>query len=127
MFRRIDHVELVPSDLDRSISFYTSAFGFRLKERRPVSAPPIREIAYLTLGDTTLELLSVDGTEAPGDAWRIGFRGIALEVDDMAAALAGLRAQGVEPWWGPVDLGNSERAEIKDPDGLMIELRRWKK
>lgn len=26
---------------------------------------------------------------------------------------------------GPVNLGTSMRAELKDPDGLTIELRQW--
>jgi hypothetical protein len=26
----------------------------------------------------------------------------------------------------PVDLGHSLRGEIRDPDGLIIELRQWK-
>jgi len=31
----------------------------------------------------------------------------------------------VEITWGPITLGKSKRAEIKDPDGLSIELRQW--
>jgi glyoxylase I family protein len=27
--------------------------------------------------------------------------------------------------WGPVNLGDSRRAEIHDIDGLPIELRQW--
>ena len=33
MFKRIDHVEITASDLDRSIRFYTDIFGFTMKER----------------------------------------------------------------------------------------------
>jgi len=31
----------------------------------------------------------------------------------------------VAPSWGPVTIGKSIRAEIKDPDGFPIELRQW--
>jgi len=127
MFRRIDHVEIVPADLERSLRFYTEVLGFRVKNRHPVGAPPLREVAYLTLGDTMLELLGVDGPAAPSaDAWQVGSRGLALEVADMDAALGLLAEKGIAPTWGPVDLGDSIRAEIRDPDGLMVELRRWK-
>ena len=127
MFCRIDHVEIVPSDLERSIRFYSEVLGFRLKTRHPAGQPPLREVAYLTLGDTMLELLGVDAPAAVSDeAWQVGSRGLALEVEDMGAALAFLGERGITPSWGPVDLGASSRAEIRDPDGLMVELRHWK-
>ena len=31
MFKRIDHVEIAPADLERSIAFYTEILGFRMK------------------------------------------------------------------------------------------------
>ena len=36
------------------------------------------------------------------------------------------QASGIEITKGPVDLGSSERAEMKGPDGIQIELRQWK-
>lgn len=50
---------------------------------------------------------------------------IALAVDDMDAAVEHLKAKGIEITAGPVTLGSSKRAEIKDPDGLSIEIRQW--
>ena len=50
---------------------------------------------------------------------------IAIEVEDMDKAVEYLKAKGVEISSGPVVLGKSKRAEIKDPDGLSIELRQW--
>jgi len=127
MFRRIDHVEIVPADLDRSTRFYKEVLGFQIKSRHPVGVPPLREVVYLTLGDTMLELLGVDGPAAPSaEAWQVGPRGLALEVEDMGAALQLLAEKGIAPAWGPADLGDSTRAEIRDPDGLMVELRHWK-
>jgi glyoxylase I family protein len=126
MFRRIDHVEIVPRDLDRSMKFYTDILGFRIRDRRKVEAPPIVEVIYLTLGDTVLELLSVSDAEPEaGEGWRYGYRMMAIEVEDMDRALAWLETRGVEAAWGPVSLGASRRAEIRDPDGLPIELRQW--
>lgn len=50
---------------------------------------------------------------------------IALEVEDMEKVIKYLTSKGVGISWGPVTLGKSQRAEIKDPDGLSIELRQW--
>jgi glyoxylase I family protein len=127
MFRRIDHVEIVPKDLETSIRFYSDVLGFRLKSRRSVSAPPMHEVVYLTLGDTMLELIGADVEAVPDpERWSVGFRGMALEVEDMTAALDALGERGIPAVWGPADLGDSFRAEIRDPDGLIVELRQWK-
>ncbi len=125
MFKRIDHVEITSGDLDRSIRFYKEIFGFALKERIKPSSPEIEEIAFLTLGDTMLELLKIKNSTPPPKGPQIGFRMMAIEVDDMDLAIAYLRGKGVEVSWGPVTLGKSKRAEVKDPDGLGIELRQW--
>lgn len=126
LFKRIDHVELVPADLERTIAFYTTVLGFSVKSRHLVGAAPLREVAYLTLGDTMLELLGIAGPLPPrADAFPVGYHMLALEVSDMKAALDYLEKQGIRASWGPVALGTSIRAEIQDPDGLPIELRQW--
>ena len=127
MFRRIDHVEIVPSDFDRSITFYTEVLGFKLKQRLSIGVPPLRDIAYLQLGDTVLELLDFEtaGPPAP-EVPRVGYRMMAIEVDGMEEALAYLAGRGVRPSRAPYASGaGSLRAEIRDPDGLPIELRQW--
>ena len=126
LFKRIDHVEIIPSDFEKSLAFYCDVLGFKAGERYAVDMPPLREIVYLTLGDTVLELLSVkDPAQASAEAWQVGYRMMALEVADMDEALAYLADHDVKPVWGPMDLGGPKRAEITDPDGLGIELRDW--
>ncbi len=125
MFKRIDHVEITTGDLERSIRFYKEVFGFALKERRKPSSPEIEEIAFLTLSDTMLELLLITHSAPPPKGPQIGFRTMAIEVDDMDQAIEYLRGKGVEVSMRPVTIGTSKRAEIKDPDGLSIELRQW--
>lgn len=126
MFKRIDHVEIIPSDFEKSIAFYTDVLGFTVKQRMTVSAPPLEEIAYLKLGDSVVEMMRVTEAACPtNDPWSVGYRAIALEVEDMDKAVEYLAEQGVPITWGPVDLGTSKRAEIHDVDGLPIELRQW--
>ncbi len=126
MFKRIDHIEIIPIDLERSIAFYTDILGFSVKQKMTVTAAPLEEIAYLALGDTVLELMRVkDPTITAAEPWGTGYRMMALEVEDMDAALAFLAGKGITPSWGPVTLGPSKRAEIHDCDGVPIELRQW--
>lgn len=126
MFTRIDHVEILPSDFDRSMAFYQDVLEFRLMSRMPVETGPLKEIAYLQLGDTVIELLHMENPAPMSTSMTVGYRAIALEVESMEAATAYLSERGVSVTWGPVDLGESIRAEINDPDGLTIELREWK-
>ena len=126
MFKRIDHIEIAPSDLERSIAFYTEVLGFRMKERIQIGAPMLKQVVYLELGDTMLELLDyVD--PAPADhTIRVGYRIMALEVDSMEDALAFLAEKGIKPSVPPIVVGGgSLRGEIVDVDGLSIELRQW--
>lgn len=126
MFKRIDHIEIVVKDLEKSIKFYTEILNFNLKSRHQVGIGPLEEIVYLTLGDTMLELMKVKVSQAASAAeWLPGYRMMAIEVEDMDKATEYLKTKGVEITWGPMDLGGSKRAEIKDPDGNSIELRQW--
>jgi glyoxylase I family protein len=56
---------------------------------------------------------------------RLGWQFLALEVQDMDAALRHLEAHGVDASWGPMKRPDYARAEIRDPDGNPIELRQW--
>ena len=127
MFKRVDHVEIVASDAEQTIDFYVSILGFRIKSRNAVTMAPMREVIYLALGDTIIEIIAVDVPSPKSEApWQVGYRGIALEVEDMAKAVAYLQSKNIAIDLEPVDLGDCLRGEIRDPDGLIIELRQWK-
>ncbi|MGC2414980.1 MAG: VOC family protein [Stellaceae bacterium] len=55
----------------------------------------------------------------------LGYRMIAIEVDDMEKTAAYLKEKGVDIVWGPVVRPTYARAEICDPSGNRIELRQW--
>jgi glyoxylase I family protein len=127
MFKKIDHIEIVPEDLGKTLNFYTDVLGFKLKERqagRPGS--PWKEIIYLTLNGSLLEILDpVSAAPRSTAAVQVGYRMIALEVDDMDKAVEYLKGKGVELSRPAMLLGKSKRAEITDPNGLSIEIRQW--
>ena len=97
MFKRIDHVEIIPRDLEKTIDFYVNVLGFEIKRRQKVEVPPLQEVVYLRLGDTDIELLSVENPDASSDTqWQVGYRMMALEVDDMNETIEYLKGKGIE-------------------------------
>jgi catechol 2,3-dioxygenase-like lactoylglutathione lyase family enzyme len=129
LFKRIGHIELLTAQPERAIGFYTGVLGFKVRSRDRVPQTPMGplDLVYLELGGTTVELMCYpEATIAQGVLGeRLGYRMMALEVEDMDRALAHLRSKGVEPSWGPVKRPSYARAEIRDPDGNAIELRQW--
>ena len=126
MFKRIDHVEIITSNFEKTLAFYTNILGFKVGDSKPINKPPLLEVVYIKLGDTVIELISADKPEArPKNFWHVGYCRIALEVEDMEKSIAYLKSKGVKITVPPANLGNSLRAEFEDPDGLSIELRQW--
>ena len=85
------------------------------------------DLVYLDLSGTVVELISYEGASvdpAPKKE-HLGYRMIALEVDDMQKTTDYLRTRGVEVVWGPRVRETYSRAEICDPNGYRIELRQW--
>jgi catechol 2,3-dioxygenase-like lactoylglutathione lyase family enzyme len=131
MFKRIDHVEIVTDQLDRTVEFYTEVLGFTVKardriERSSLLGVPI-DLVYLDLGGTVVELISYEGVtvDPAPQTEHLGYRMMALEVDDMQKTADYLRTKGVEIVWGPRVRETYSRAEIRDPNGYHIELRQW--
>ena len=130
MFKRIDHVEIVTDQPDQTVSFYTDVLGFNVKSRVRIerSGLGVRiDVVDLVLGGTVVELISYEGISvdpAPRNE-HLGYRMIALEVDDMQKAADYLSTKGVDIVWGPRVRETYARAEICDPNGYRIELRQW--
>jgi glyoxylase I family protein len=130
MFKRIDHVELVTDQPERTVKFYTEVLGFKVRSRDRIDGSPLGvplSLVYLDLGGTTVELMSYEGASvdpAPPNE-HLGYRMMALEVDDMQTTVEYLRTKGIEIVWGPKIREKYARAEIRDPDGNHIELRQW--
>ena len=129
MFKRIDHVEIVTDKPAETEAFYTDVLGFRVKARDRIERPDgsALNLAYLDLGGTTIELMSWEGVPvgpAPRDE-HLGYRMIALEIDDMQKTTEYLNGKGVDIVWGPMVRDTYARAEIRDPNGYGIELRQW--
>jgi glyoxylase I family protein len=128
MFQAVDHVEVVAEDLERTLAFYTNVLGFTLARRvRYDTTDYAADIICVTLGDFMVEILGPAPRPDPDGGSRAGVKLFALRVDDMAKTIAELERKGVAVTWGPRQGGAFDgiRAEIKDPNGISIELREW--
>ncbi|MDQ3981414.1 MAG: methylmalonyl-CoA epimerase [Actinomycetota bacterium] len=98
MLGKIEHVALAVADLDAAIAHYESVWGLEVSHRERVEDQGVEE-AMLPLGESFLQLLgptAPDTTVGKFVARRgEGLHHIAYEVDDLAATLAELAAQGV--------------------------------
>jgi catechol 2,3-dioxygenase-like lactoylglutathione lyase family enzyme len=111
---RIGALNIVCTDLARSLRFYAELLGFALVERE-------EWFAQLRCGEREVTLLAVAKEPVlPGRYCQRPSLSFDLMVGDLAAELARLRAAGVALADGPAP--NDQRAFIADPDGLVIEL-----
>ena len=122
---RVLHTMLRVGDLERSIRFYTEVLGMRLLRQHdyPDGKFTLAFVGYgLESEQAVIELTYNYGV----DRYDLGsgYGHIALEVDDAAAACAGIRQRGgrVVREAGPMKHGSTIIAFVEDPDGYRIEL-----
>jgi methylmalonyl-CoA/ethylmalonyl-CoA epimerase len=98
MLTMVDHLGFVVADVEQAIAFYRQSFG--LEEWERISLPERHaDIGVARLGDTLLELIAPTSDEAAFARFLKekgpGIHHIAYRVDDIAAAMAELKARGV--------------------------------
>jgi catechol 2,3-dioxygenase-like lactoylglutathione lyase family enzyme len=114
------HVNILTSDVDRSVAFYTESLGFSILPRPDFGGFPG---AWLEQGNTQIHLSHID--EMPE---RVGLPHFALLVpfDLYDETCEALEARGITWLAAPSsreDFGVTVRAAfIEDPDGNVIEL-----
>ena len=138
----VHHVGLTVSALERSLSFYSTCFGFEKSagpvdvDNRWIGAVTGHEgvrirVAFMSLGEMTLELLEYDDEHArtrgePDPAEATGYH-LALIVDDVDDVFHAVRENGGGYISSPclVDSGGwagRRLAYVRDPDGSIVEL-----
>ena len=152
MIVSVDHINLVVSDLERSVDFYTNVLGFRETQRAELEGEWIETIiglktvkasvAYVVspAGQPRLELLQYhspigDGFQANSIPNTLGLRHLALSVDNIDSAVHRLREAGTEllsrPVVVPTDViqhstGQKILCYFHDPDGVLLELTEYR-
>jgi methylmalonyl-CoA/ethylmalonyl-CoA epimerase len=99
VFGLIDHVGVAVEDLDSALALYEGTFGMPVAHRETVSDQGV-EAVLLDVGDGHVELLRPLGEDTAVGRFLArrgpGLHHVAYRVDDIDAALAQLREQGVE-------------------------------
>ncbi len=112
MTLNLNHLNIVVSDLERSIEFYSRFFG---------CAEWLREgdgFAILRCGDFDLALTRGKPSFAPG--FHFGFRlETRAEAEEWHRRLMGQPVQFLEPWLAEDDYASFS---IEDPDGYRVQL-----
>jgi catechol 2,3-dioxygenase-like lactoylglutathione lyase family enzyme len=136
---RFDHVGVIVDDIDAATAFFVS-LGFTPGSRMIVEGDEVSRInglegvrAELTMistpdGSGTLEIIKYhtpadrEGV-TPLPANRLGFRHIALEVNDVHTIVNRLRTEGYDLVGEVQDYGDSWRlVYVRGPEGLIVEL-----
>jgi len=98
MLTRIDHLGVAVTDLDEALALYEGALGMHVHHREVLEDQGVEAVA-LQLGDSTIELLRPIRDDSPVARFLAergpGIHHVAYRVDDIEAALAGLREAGV--------------------------------
>ena len=122
---RLLHTMLRVGNLDQSIEFYTRVLGMKLLRRKdyPEGRFTLAFVGYGDESDHTAIELTHNWDTASYDLGE-GYGHIAIEVDDVYAAVEELQSRGgkvIRPA-GPMNAGTTIIAFIEDPDGYQIEL-----
>lgn len=99
MITKINHIAIVVNDLDISLQAYHDVLGLPVGDRKVMPEQEV-EIAFLPAGDSLIELI-MPITEDSGVAKYLAKRGeglhhICLEVDDVEATLAEMKARNAQ-------------------------------
>lgn len=125
MIETIDHFEIVINDIENSTRFYVDILRFSLHDKRKLDGSRgLTEIVYLKLKNSMLELLEFPNVEEVAEAApNVGLWMFALRTSNMKEEIECFNSLGVELYQLPRNIGSSMRAEIRDLNGISIELR----
>ncbi|GMW00937.1 MAG: hypothetical protein AMXMBFR84_20740 [Candidatus Hydrogenedentota bacterium] len=151
MIRCVDHINIVVSDLERSVRFYTEVLGFRETRRAHLEGAWIESIVGLKGvsadvvfvvpegGEPRFELIQYhmpQGATVPETALpnTVGLRHVALRVSDIELMVDRIRRSGACVFADPVtvpgsvvkhDAGHKSLCYFRDPDGVILELAQY--
>lgn len=108
----LHHVSINVGDVPQAVAFYRDVLGFPVRSDRAAFS---FDGAWLDVGDRQLHLLDKPVPEAVGQHF-------AVQVEDIDAAVAELRARGIAVS-DPVAVNSNRQAFLSDPSGNMVELQ----
>jgi catechol 2,3-dioxygenase-like lactoylglutathione lyase family enzyme len=149
---KIDHFNIVVSNLDRSVDFYTKVLDFSEIKRATLEGEWIdrivglkgvkAKVAYVRAqgGEPRIELLQYieplgRKVQENSQANTQGLRHFAIQIDNMDEMVDRLKANGIQTFSHPVtvpmgvvqhDDGEKSLCYFTDPDGVIIEFAQYK-
>ncbi len=147
---KIDHVNVVAADLERSAAFYEAVFGLKRGFTARLEGDWIETVTGLPGARANclfleaesgarlelIEYLAPDGEKfAPNGLPNTrGLRHLAFEVENIEALMVRLQKIGVKPISAPVEvpfrvanLGRKRLFYFHDPDGTLLEVAAYDK
>lgn len=127
--RKIEHLGFACRSAEAAARFYGEVLGLPVVSRETLADLKLK-VVKVRAGESVLELLEpLEGEElvsrflaARGE----GFHHVCFEVEDLGAATAELRANGLEPVWPEPRRGAGGRwvnfLRPKDAFGVLVEL-----
>lgn len=129
MVKKIDHIGIAVKNLEESLKFYENVLGLKSSGTEVVEEQKVK-VAFLPTGDSEVELLEATSEDSPIAKYieknGEGVQHIAYRVDDVEAAIAEMKEQGMrmideKPRYGA---GGAKIAfcHPKSTGGVLIEL-----
>ncbi|MDY6826163.1 MAG: methylmalonyl-CoA epimerase [Bacillota bacterium] len=129
MFKKIDHIGIAVSDLEKMVCIFRDQLGLEYKGEEEVPDQKVRT-AFFPIGESKIELLQTTDPEGPIGKFIVkkgeGVHHIALGVSDIEAKIRELKEQGTvmideKPRSGA---GGAKIAFIhpKSTGGVLVEL-----
>ncbi len=131
MIKTIDHIGIITNDLQQSVEFYTDVLGFSVSSKIEMAGAGLSAV-FVEKNGSKIELMGYrDEIPKRSEGIKIKLGGssipindhITFSVDDIGAAVAELKENGVEFGLEPIQLEDGMKlASFKDPNGVLIEL-----
>ncbi|HNT28344.1 MAG TPA: methylmalonyl-CoA epimerase [bacterium] len=127
--KKINHIGIAVEKIDDYIAFYRDTLGLPVEGAEMVEEQKVK-VAFLTIGDTRIELLEPTSPESPIAKFiekkGAGVHHLAFEVDDIAAELAKMKEKGVK-LIDETPRGGAHHTKIafihpKESKGVLVEL-----
>jgi methylmalonyl-CoA/ethylmalonyl-CoA epimerase len=129
MILDIDHVGIAVDDLDAAVERYRNTLGVEPAHRERVEEQGVEEVLF-AVGTSFIQLLGALGPDTPVGVFLAkrgpGVHHLAYRVEDVVAALARLRDEGIEPVDEVPRRGSRDTliafVHPKGMEGVLVEL-----
>uniref|UniRef100_A0A8C8DPH1 Methylmalonyl-CoA epimerase, mitochondrial n=1 Tax=Oryzias sinensis TaxID=183150 RepID=A0A8C8DPH1_9TELE len=127
---KLNHIAIAVPDMERATALYRDVLGATVSDKVPLPEHGVYTV-FVELGNTKLELLHPLGDKSPISGFLQknksgGMHHICIEVDDIKAAVADMKAKNIRTLSAEPRIGAHGKPVMflhpKDCDGVLVEL-----